>query len=207
MCGTSLTVTASGWWWRSNEVRAPSRGGCACHQRRSTPHAPPPRLHAGGSAELVLNQMLKHTAVQSRFSCNMVALVSALPQTLTLKDYLKHFLDFRWGQRGCAKRHKAPRLGGTSGVCQHTRARLHACHLSLQVWGRGAARGPRASARPAAPAPCGRVRGHHGALGRNCAHNTACCRCSGRVRAAPGCIWTQVRGVPCVRALVSCAAA
>ena len=50
---------------------------------------------AGGNPELVLNQLLKHTAVQSRFSANMVALVGAQPQTLTLKHFLQHFLDFR----------------------------------------------------------------------------------------------------------------
>ena len=43
----------------------------------------------------MLNQLLKHTAVQSRFSCNMVGLVGATPKTLTLKDFLQHFLDFR----------------------------------------------------------------------------------------------------------------
>jgi DNA gyrase subunit A len=45
----------------------------------------------------VLNQLLKHTAVQSRFSANMVALVGSQPRTLSLKDFLQHFLEFRWG--------------------------------------------------------------------------------------------------------------
>ncbi len=49
----------------------------------------------GGSPELLLNQLLKHTAVQTRFPCNMVALVDGLPQILTLKDFLVHFLNFR----------------------------------------------------------------------------------------------------------------
>ncbi|EFN51479.1 hypothetical protein CHLNCDRAFT_56398 [Chlorella variabilis] len=49
----------------------------------------------GGNADLVLNQLLKHTAVQSRFSANMVALVGATPLTLTLKNFLQHFLSFR----------------------------------------------------------------------------------------------------------------
>ncbi|KAL4439020.1 hypothetical protein ABPG77_006957 [Micractinium sp. CCAP 211/92] len=49
----------------------------------------------GGNAELLLNQLLKHTAVQTRFSANMVALVGSQPRTLTLKDFLQHFLDFR----------------------------------------------------------------------------------------------------------------
>lgn len=59
-----------------------------------------PSASAGSSPELVLNQMLKHTAVQARFSCNMVALVGATPKTLNLKEFLAHFLEFRWGQGG-----------------------------------------------------------------------------------------------------------
>lgn len=46
----------------------------------------------------MLNQLLKHTSVQGRFSCNMVALVGSQPRTLTLKDFLVHFLEFRWGR-------------------------------------------------------------------------------------------------------------
>ena len=43
-----------------------------------------------------MNQLLKFTTVQSRFSCNMIALVDGLPQTLTLKDFLTIFLKFRY---------------------------------------------------------------------------------------------------------------
>lgn len=53
---------------------------------------------AGASSEVVLNQLLKHTTVQSRFSCNMVALVDGLPQTLNLKQMLVEFLSFRYEQ-------------------------------------------------------------------------------------------------------------
>lgn len=42
----------------------------------------------GFSPEVVLNQLYKHTKLQMRFSCNMVALVNGLPQTLQLKDFL-----------------------------------------------------------------------------------------------------------------------
>ncbi len=52
-------------------------------------------LKRGVTPDLTLNQMMKHTAVQSRFACNMIGLVDGLPQTLTLKDFLKTFLDFR----------------------------------------------------------------------------------------------------------------
>lgn len=51
----------------------------------------------------MLNQLLKHTAVASRFSANMVALVDAQPRTLTLKDFLQHFLDFRRAFRSNAR--------------------------------------------------------------------------------------------------------
>jgi DNA gyrase subunit A len=49
----------------------------------------------GPTPELVMNQLQKHTAIQTRFSCNMIALVDGLPRTLTLKDFLKEFLSFR----------------------------------------------------------------------------------------------------------------
>jgi DNA gyrase subunit A len=38
---------------------------------------------------------MKHTTIQSRFACNMIGLVDGLPKTLTLKDFLRIFLDFR----------------------------------------------------------------------------------------------------------------
>ena len=49
----------------------------------------------GPSPELVMNQLQKHTAIQTRFSCNMIALVDGIPRTLLLKDFLKEFLKFR----------------------------------------------------------------------------------------------------------------
>ena len=45
--------------------------------------------------EVVLNQLFKHTALQSSFGVNMVALVGGVPKTLTLKQVLTHFLDHR----------------------------------------------------------------------------------------------------------------
>uniref|UniRef100_A0A1D2AGK7 DNA topoisomerase (ATP-hydrolyzing) n=1 Tax=Auxenochlorella protothecoides TaxID=3075 RepID=A0A1D2AGK7_AUXPR len=44
---------------------------------------------------LVVNQLYKHTAVQGRFSCNMVALVGSMPRTLGLRAFLQEWLDFR----------------------------------------------------------------------------------------------------------------
>lgn len=50
----------------------------------------------GFSAEVVLNGLHVHTQLQSRFPCNLVALVNGTPCTLLLKDFLSHFLDFRY---------------------------------------------------------------------------------------------------------------
>ena len=54
-------------------------------------------VHVNGAcrAQVVLNSLYKQTALQGRFPCNMVALVGGTPQTLTLKQFLQHFLDFR----------------------------------------------------------------------------------------------------------------
>ena len=46
-------------------------------------------------AEVVLNQLYKQTPMQSTFGVNLLALVNGRPQTLTLKQALRHFLDFR----------------------------------------------------------------------------------------------------------------
>lgn len=52
----------------------------------------------GFSPELVLNGLYTHTDLQSKYSCNLVALVNQKPHTLALKDFLVHFLDFRFEQ-------------------------------------------------------------------------------------------------------------
>jgi len=51
---------------------------------------------AGSSPQLTMNQLVKYTTIQTRFSCNMIGLVNGLPKTLTLKDFLNIFLDFRF---------------------------------------------------------------------------------------------------------------
>ncbi len=45
--------------------------------------------------ERVLNNLYKHTAMQSAFNLNMLALVDSSPKTLGLKDVLQHFIDYR----------------------------------------------------------------------------------------------------------------
>lgn len=47
------------------------------------------------NSSVVLNTLFKYTALQSSFSINNVALVGGRPRTLTLKDMLANFVDFR----------------------------------------------------------------------------------------------------------------
>ncbi len=52
-------------------------------------------LKRDASKEIVLNQLFKHTQLQSSFGVNMVALVKGRPKTLTLKQVLAHYIEFR----------------------------------------------------------------------------------------------------------------
>jgi DNA gyrase subunit A len=52
-------------------------------------------LGRGEIAQIVLNQLYKHTAMQSTFGVNMLALVGRRPQVVTLKEMLDHFIAFR----------------------------------------------------------------------------------------------------------------
>jgi DNA gyrase subunit A len=46
-------------------------------------------------ADVVLNQLWRFTAMQSSFAANMIALNGGRPETLTLRDFLTAFVDFR----------------------------------------------------------------------------------------------------------------
>ena len=46
-------------------------------------------------ADVVLNQLWRYTAMQSSFGCNMIALNGGRPEMLTLRDFIKAFVDFR----------------------------------------------------------------------------------------------------------------
>jgi DNA gyrase subunit A len=46
-------------------------------------------------ADVVLNQLWRFTALQSSFAANMIALNGGRPETLTLRDFLTAFVDFR----------------------------------------------------------------------------------------------------------------
>ncbi len=48
-----------------------------------------------GSPEIVLNNLFKHTQMQTTFGAIMLALVDGRPKVLTLKEMIAHFLDFR----------------------------------------------------------------------------------------------------------------
>ena len=53
------------------------------------------RLKQGVNSGVVLNTLFKYTPLQSSFSFNNVALVKGRPRTLSLKDILRNFVDFR----------------------------------------------------------------------------------------------------------------
>jgi DNA gyrase subunit A len=52
-------------------------------------------LKINANADVVLNQLYKHTALQTNFACNMVALSGGRPQTMLIKDMVKAFVKFR----------------------------------------------------------------------------------------------------------------
>ena len=50
-------------------------------------------LKRDANANVVLNNLFKHTALQSNFAVNMVALVDGVPRTLNLRDLLGAYID------------------------------------------------------------------------------------------------------------------
>jgi len=53
------------------------------------------RLKQGVNSGVVLNTLFKYTPLQSSFSFNNVALVKGRPRTLSLKEIIQNFVDFR----------------------------------------------------------------------------------------------------------------
>ena len=45
--------------------------------------------------QVVLNKLFKHTALQSTFGYNAVALVDGVPRTLSLLELVRHYLDYQ----------------------------------------------------------------------------------------------------------------
>ncbi|XP_010558248.1 PREDICTED: DNA gyrase subunit A, chloroplastic/mitochondrial isoform X2 [Tarenaya hassleriana] len=52
-------------------------------------------IKRGVDPALVLNNLYRHTALQSSFSCNMVSIIDGEPKQTGLKEILQAFLDFR----------------------------------------------------------------------------------------------------------------
>jgi DNA gyrase subunit A len=52
-------------------------------------------LRRDAPEEVILNQLYKQTPLQSTFGVNLLALVNGRPQLLSLKQALRHFIDFR----------------------------------------------------------------------------------------------------------------
>ena len=52
-------------------------------------------LKMGANSNVVLNMLFKYTALQSSFAINNVALVKGRPRTLTLKEMIANFVEFR----------------------------------------------------------------------------------------------------------------
>ena len=52
-------------------------------------------LRRDAQPEIVLNNLFKHTAMQTAFFVNTLALVDGQPQVLPLKRLLRHYIDFR----------------------------------------------------------------------------------------------------------------
>ena len=52
-------------------------------------------LKRGEIAQVILNQLYKHTQMQTNFSANLLCLVEGLPKVLTLEEIIRHYLDHR----------------------------------------------------------------------------------------------------------------
>ena len=64
-------------------------------------------LKRDANANVILNNLFKHTALQSTFSVNMVALVDGVPRTLNLRDILVAYIGH---QREVVRRRSQYRL-------------------------------------------------------------------------------------------------
>ncbi|GLV46893.1 DNA gyrase subunit A [Thermus sp. LT1-2-5] len=52
-------------------------------------------LKRGANPQVVLNQLYKHTALQTSFTVNLLAIVQGEPKVLSLLDLMRHYLDHR----------------------------------------------------------------------------------------------------------------
>ena len=66
---------------------------------------------------IVLNQLYKHTQMQSTFGTILLALVDGVPRVLTLREMLQHFIDHRHEvivRRTRVRSRQGARTGSTS---------------------------------------------------------------------------------------------
>jgi DNA gyrase/topoisomerase IV subunit A len=73
---------------QTSELSTATKAACHCSSIQ-------PQLKTGVDPDAVIASLFKHTRLETRFACNMVALVDGSPKQLGLKDFLQHFLDFR----------------------------------------------------------------------------------------------------------------
>ena len=165
-------------------------------------------LKRDAPGDVVLNQLYKQTPLQTTFGVNLLALVNGRPQTLSLKEALQHFIDFRREvvvrratydlaqaqvarapARGLRDRARAPRRGDRD----HPRRRGHrrrarAPDGALRALRAPGQRDPRDAPaladRARAPARARRARGDPRAASRTCA------RCS-RATSASATWWCR----------------
>ena len=52
-------------------------------------------LKSGIDPNIILNQLYKHTSLQTNFSARMLSIVDGVPKILNLLEYSKHFISFR----------------------------------------------------------------------------------------------------------------
>ncbi|KAF8061304.1 gyrA [Scenedesmus sp. PABB004] len=102
-------------------------------------------VRRGFSPELVLNQLYKNTRLQLRFAANMVALVDGVPRTLTLRQFLQHWLDFRVETIERRARHRLGKAEARLHLVQGLLAALAQLDAVVQAI-RAAADGPAAKA-------------------------------------------------------------
>ena len=81
-------------------------------------------LKRDATPEIVLNQLWRHSNMESAFNCNLLALIGGRPESLSLWRILRHFIDFR--EEVVARR--------TAENLRRARARSHVlCGLAVAV--------------------------------------------------------------------------
>ena len=81
-------------------------------------------LKRDATPEIVLNQLWRHSNMESSFNCNLLALIGGRPESLSLWRILRHFIDFR--EEVVARR--------TAENLRRARARSHVlCGLAVAV--------------------------------------------------------------------------